>query len=154
MNSSFGRNRPAFLRRWLGVGRGLPVAAALMAPVCCLLAASSEINRPASPPPAAHSPSNAPVRVEVSIPRSIFVIPKTPAQGRDPFFPNSTRLFASNGNSTNRPVQAPIKFADLFYKGVSMADGRPLAIINTHTFAVGEEADVAAGTKRMRVRCL
>ncbi len=37
------------------------------------------------------------------VPKSVFTVPRTPQEGRDPFFPNSSRLFAA---SILKPVAA------------------------------------------------
>ena len=59
----------------------------------------------AFPCPAAQSKTNSPNRqapvptnalpAQPQIPKSVFIIPATPQDGKDPFFPLSMRLFAS-----------------------------------------------------------
>jgi hypothetical protein len=98
--------------------------------------------------------SDAAARLDASVPKSVFVVPKDPSQGQDPFFPTSARKPGSSSAVSKSSISAPIKYGDLFYKGFSNLGGHPLAIINTHSFAVGEEAEVTAGTTRVRVRCL
>ena len=95
-------------------------------------------------------PSSATNAVLPAIPKSVFVVPKTPKEGCDPFFPNSVRVYASNLPKTNR-VSGPIS---LELKGLSGTPERRLAIINDYTFAEGETNEVNTPTGRVRVHCL
>jgi hypothetical protein len=83
-------------------------------------------------------------------PVSVFTLPRSLNDGRDPFFPNSTRVVAAN-----RPIEkkAPGP-ATLELKGISGTSDQPLAIINNRTLAVGEEQDVNTAEGRVRVLCL
>lgn len=85
--------------------------------------------------------------------RSIFIIPTSPKEGRDPFFPESTRVFdqMTAASRTNQVVILP----PLTLLGISGTPGNLLAIINNHTFAAGDEGDVltAAGNK-VHIRCV
>jgi hypothetical protein len=87
---------------------------------------------------------------EVEIPRSVFTIPADPEEGRDPFFPNSNRL---SGARTMKlaPASADVP---LVLNGLSGPREHRLAIINNHTFAEGEEAEVNTPSGRVRVRCI
>lgn len=92
------------------------------------------------------SPAQAP------IPKSVFVIPSSPQQGRDPFFPLSTRL----RRTVPVPVvttQHPVVAVPLELKGISGVVGHRLAIINNRNFAEGEEGEVTTDAGRVRVRC-
>lgn len=87
------------------------------------------------------------------VPQAVFVMPKSAAEGRDPFFPKSTRVYGSSGGPTNKTaVVSPV--AELSLKGISGTDAEPLAIINTTTFAAGEDNDVLTKAGRMRIRCV
>jgi hypothetical protein len=83
--------------------------------------------------------------------KSVFVIPAAPQEGRDPFFPESTRL---------RPVMrvaapnAPPAVPELELKGISGAANLRLAIINNRTFGSGEEGEVICNAGRVRVTCM
>jgi len=99
-------------------------------------------------------PVSAPTLVEPEIPQSVFVVPTSPRAGRDPFFPRTTRLFASTGTTTSVKTNPPTFALDLILKGISGTQERPLAIINNQTFAAGEENDIVSGTRRVRIRCL
>jgi len=81
------------------------------------------------------------------IPKSVFVVPETPKDGRDPFYPNATSLYASPGllNPTNVTSAA---FELLILKSLSPT----LAQINRTLLAPGEEADVEVQGGRIHVR--
>ena len=85
-------------------------------------------------------------------PQSVFIIPKKPTEGKDPFFPNATRVY--NSDSDLKPKPSPVVVVDLALKGISGTAAEPLAIINTTTFTTGEDNDVITSVGRMRVRCL
>lgn len=84
-------------------------------------------------------------------PVSTFVIPRKITEGRDPFFPNSTRVYGTDAAVTNRP---PSIAADLVLKGISGTPEQPLAIINTTTFTTGEMNEVIFKNGRLRIQCL
>lgn len=79
--------------------------------------------------------------------RSVFVMPTSAREGRDPFFPESTRPYEDSAAS-KRTVDANA-FA---VKGISWEHGRPMVIINNHTFALGDEGDVLTANGRMHIR--
>jgi len=88
----------------------------------------------------------------IEIPRSVFTVPATEKQGKDPFFPRSRRPFASAVViSPTNPV--PV-VADLRINGTSGSEERPLVIINNVTFGVGDTNEVISGSRRVSVRCL
>ncbi|MCO5052001.1 MAG: hypothetical protein M9920_06835 [Verrucomicrobiae bacterium] len=82
---------------------------------------------------------------------STFVIPKQPSEGRDPFFPNSTRVYTVN---VIQAPEAPKVEADLTLKGISGTPEQPLAIINTTTFTTGEVNEVITKTGRPKITCV
>ncbi len=93
-----------------------------------------------------------PSNVLVPPPQSVFVIPKKSSEGKDPFFPGSTRVYVSD-----TPVKSTgpvVSVGDLSLKGISGTAAEPLAIINNTTFTTGEENDVITTAGRMRVRCV
>jgi hypothetical protein len=80
--------------------------------------------------------------------RSVFTIPASPRDGRDPFFPESTRPYEEAVASTARPT-----FENSFaVKGFSYEHGHPMVIINNHTFALGDEGDVQTTSGRVHIR--
>lgn len=95
--------------------------------------------------------SNFPL-VESPIPPSIFVMPSGPPEGKDPFFPHSTRPYSTRMIPTNQ-IAAPI-VADLRLNGISGPPDHRLAIINNKTFDAGEEAEVNTNAGRLRIRCI
>ncbi len=126
----------------------------LVLPVICfgMALAASAAQSPAKGPAAA-SPAvanTAPVQPE--IPKSVFRIPATPLEGKDPFFPRSMRLFAPSGVQTN--LQPTAHYVELRLNGVSGPLARRLAIINNQTFEVNEEGEVPTNSGRARIRCL
>jgi len=90
--------------------------------------------------------------VEPPAPESLFVMPKVRADGKDPFFPKSTAYLGIEPTTT-KTGPAPI-VAELILRGISGSDEKPLAIINTTTFGVGDELDVTTKAGKLRVRCL
>jgi len=77
-------------------------------------------------------------------------VPANPREGRDPFFPESSRPYedAAPTNKANNSINA------LAIHGVSYLHGRPMVIINNHTFAIGDEGDVQASGSRVRLRLI
>ncbi len=92
----------------------------------------------------------APVAATNSISHSTFKQPASPKEGRDPFFPNSSRLFAS----AVIPAAESKDLSSLFIRGKSGTLDRPLVIINDVTFAVGDERDVITPQGRIRIHCI
>jgi hypothetical protein len=117
---------------------------------------ASQGARAAAGTPVAAAPAS---KVEVKtdeIPRSIFVVPRNPPEGKDPFFPMSMRpynipqvILPVPTNATPVPIVLDIKL-----KGIAGSPEKPLALINNATFEVGEEGDVVTTTGRVRIKCL
>jgi hypothetical protein len=98
--------------------------------------------RPGSPAAAGLVPPNAP--------KSTFV--DEPGFGCDPFFPNSDSRKASvQVPDTDHGPSVP---AYISLKGISISQGRKLAIINNYTLAEGEEFTLRYGGQAVRVKCL
>ena len=106
--------------------------------LCGRLAGGAE---PVKTPPA--KPAPAPIR-------SIFVIPTNPSEGRDPFFPESTRIYELMAVATPHVVEV----TTLTIKGYSIINGHPMVIVNNHSFMIGDEGDVLTPGGRVHVRCL
>lgn len=110
---------------------------------------------------AAPSTTNVPAKVdptsaklatpEAPAGQSVFVIPAKPPEGKDPFFPHSTRPYGTVAPAKNGQ---PTVVAELTLRGISGTPEHPLAIINNYTFAAGEEREVVTGDSRVRIRCL
>jgi hypothetical protein len=116
-----------------------------------LLGLSAARGNPASSPAPAAPPATNAAAASDGVPLSVFVIPKSPEQGRDPFFPHSTRMASSSTPKNTQPKVVPI---DLHLNGISGLASSRFAIVNGQTFAVGEEHDLTAGTQRVHVRCV
>ena len=79
--------------------------------------------------------------------RSVFLMPANAREGRDPFFPTSSRPYeAAIASQTNLVENSFI------VKGVSIEHGRTMVIINNHTFALGDEGDVLTSSGRAHLR--
>ena len=79
--------------------------------------------------------------------RSVFVMPASMRDGRDPFFPESGRPYEDAVASKNT-----LDASALSVKGISFEHGHAMVIINNHTFAVGDEGDVLTAGKRVHIR--
>jgi len=88
-------------------------------------------------------------------PQAVFVMPRSPKEGTDPFFPRSKgpyeRYQVIPKVTSAQPV---VVTAELRLNGISGSADRRLAIINNRTFEVGEEADIISGSDRVRIRVL
>lgn len=98
--------------------------------------------------PAAAAPATVPPAGTNAQVMSVFIMPTTPSEGRDPFFPNSTRPYEDYIS------KRPVELTALVIKGFSEIDGHRYVIINNHSFASGDEGDVATPQGRIHIRCL
>ena len=80
---------------------------------------------------------------------SVFVMPASPREGRDPFFPESTRPFEATVSASHA-----VEMTALTVKGFTIMNGHPMVIINNHSFMVGDEGDVLATGGRVHLKCL
>ena len=85
---------------------------------------------------------------QASIPQSTFIIPSTPKEGRNPFFPQST---------TVAPPPKPSPGVDpttgVMLNGITSPPNRT-AMINGRTFEPGEEGEVRmAGGAKLLIKC-
>jgi len=108
-----------------------------LSPVVAAMSLSAAPVAAASPPP----------------PKSVFVMPTGPKEGRDPFFPNSSRVYDTMPgvkNVDNSSLER-LKIKSIMDAG----NGRIFAIINNHTFAPGDEGTVINDEgQRIIIRCL
>jgi hypothetical protein len=81
--------------------------------------------------------------------QSVFILPTNPREGRDPFYPESTRTIEAAAVASHT-----VEITDLKVPGISGTPGHLLAIINNHTFGVGDEGDVLTSSGRVNLRCL
>jgi len=97
----------------------------------------------------------APAAATNAIPRSTFTIPASKAEGTDPFFPNSTRLWGSPEVAPSTVKAAKSTGSDcLTLKGLSGAANDPLAMINSRTMGRGETAEILTDCGRLLVHCV
>jgi hypothetical protein len=94
------------------------------------------------------APATQPNKTET--PHSIFTLPSKSSEGRDPFFPDSTRPYEVA--ATANPQVADL--TSLVLKGFSGSLDHRLVIINNHTFAAGDEGDVITPLGRIHLRCI
>ena len=91
---------------------------------------------------------------DFAAPKSVFILPKSPKEGKDPFFPRSPRPYASTiVVRTNQAVETP-STVELRLQGISGPPERRLAIINNRTFGAGEDGEVPSQAGRVHIRCL
>ena len=100
--------------------------------------------------PLVAAPTNQSQPAKTNLVRSVFILPANPGEGRDPFFPKSNRPYETAMTATNNTVEVTA----LVVKGVSGSSDRRLVIINNHTFAAGDIADVITDQGRIRVHCV
>jgi len=89
---------------------------------------------------------------EPDVPKSVFHLPTSPQDpAKDPFFPQSTRLRSKPPQLISATNLPPV-VVELELKGISGTADHRLAIINTRTFGVGEEGEVATSNGKARIR--
>jgi len=94
------------------------------------------------------APAAQPAKTNV-VQHSIFIMPTSPKEGIDPFFPNSTRPYETTAPTTHA---API--TSLVLRGISGSPGHRLVVINNQNFGAGDEGDVGVPGGKIHVRCL
>jgi hypothetical protein len=118
--------------------------------ITCVLTMAAANSAPSQGTAAARA-KNKTKSAEATIPKSVFIVPTKPEQGRDPFFPNSERSVAMKKTPAAEQGSAT---AALVFNGISGAQDRRFAMINGHTFAEGEEAPVNTPSGRVEVRLI
>ena len=78
--------------------------------------------------------------------RSVFVMPTSAREGRDPFYPESARPYEDNPAAKHTITENSFSV-----KGLSVENGHPMVIINNHTFAIGDEGDVLTTAGRVHI---
>jgi hypothetical protein len=89
---------------------------------------------------------------EVSFPKSVFV--SEGDIGKDPFFPNSTRLKIKTPDDQSKTPQTKQDFSRLLKLTGVTGGAKPIATINNLTFAVGEEQEVKSEGRKVKIRVL
>jgi len=87
---------------------------------------------------------------QTETPHSVFTVPADTQEGRDPFFPDSTRPYEAAAAAN--PKVADV--TSLVLKGFSGSLNNRLVIINNHTFAAGDEGDVTTPVGRIHLTCI
>jgi hypothetical protein len=119
----------------------------LLALLCPAMAARAA----GSPAPSAPAFTNAisAASIAAEAPRSIFIVPTSPKQGRNPFFPRST-LNTPASQSTPQPVDT----SAVVLNGLT-SPPRLTAMINGRTFEPGESGEIRLPNgAKVLVRCL
>lgn len=101
------------------------------------------------PPVGSAAPSKSTNAIAPQEVRSVFVMPNSPAEGRDPFYPNATSLYHIQSSGPAVPHTPGIDLLKLV--GIL---GNSLATINGVTFGVGETQDVKTTSGPVSVRLL
>lgn len=83
---------------------------------------------------------------------SVFILPASPKDGRDPFYPASSRPYQTAVAPSAKTSDLNLNL--LVMQGISGQPPHRLVIINKRTFAVGDESEVSTSQGRIRVRCL
>jgi len=95
-------------------------------------------------------PAAAPTALEeTNVARSVFKLPASSKEGRDPFFPNSTRPYEVALATGRAPGLLLVTC-----KGISGTPDHRFAIINNHTFATGDEGEVVVPGGKVHIRCV
>ena len=127
----------------LSKGLGAGCAVAPIASCCALSGHAAQ----APAPSATNSPA-----IKAEIPQSVFVIPSSPKEGRNPFFPGSVAAAAEV--QTPSKNGAAIEPAAFVLNGITSPPKR-MAMINGRSFETGETGDVKLPNgQRITIRCL
>jgi hypothetical protein len=74
--------------------------------------------------------------------------------GKDPFFPKSTRRPKTIAKTPDTGSVKPSVPASVMLKGISVTNGKKLAIINNVTVGEGEEFTLKSGVTGFKIKCL
>ncbi len=88
------------------------------------------------------------VVAEPEIPKSVFIYPRTPKDGRNPFFPDS-----NTGMEQPKAKEAAVDPMSLVLNGIT-SPPRRTAMINGRTFEPGESGEIRLpGGKKLLITC-
>jgi hypothetical protein len=124
------------------------LALGLIAGAHVLPARAEPAKAPASA--AAATAGSATAAGEADNPRSVFTLPSSPKEGRNPFFPQSTAAVPANP----KPTEADFGAAAFVLNGITSPPKRT-AMINGRPFETGEESEIKlpSGSKIL-VKCV
>ena len=96
------------------------------------------------------STNSVPAVAEQEIPQSVFLIPVTPKDGRNPFFPESAQIVPQ----ITKPKGDQFGDQAFVLNGMTPSGPRRTAMINGRTFEIGESGEVRlpSGTKLL-IKC-
>jgi hypothetical protein len=83
---------------------------------------------------------------------SVFIMPASSKEGRDPFYPASIRPYQAEIPPGGKVPD--LNLDSLVMQGISGAPPHRLAIINKHTFAAGDYGEVSTSQGRIHIHCL
>src|ERR1044071_732700 len=129
-----------------------PASVLLLAALLCAHAASAgptKVEAKSAPRPKATPKTNAPVEIQ----ESSFTKPAAQAEGRDPFFPTSIRVY-NEVSSLSKTNPTKIVVVPLVVNGFSGGADSPLVMINGETFAKDDEHMLPTAAGRQKVRCV
>lgn len=106
---------------------------------CSLFAAAAGAGAPAAPAAKAQELPE--------VPKSVFTIPATIKDGRNPFFP-----YAPQPIVTPTPGPSPVITEGFILNGITSPPKRT-AMINGRTFEIGESAEVRVGGAKVLIKC-
>lgn len=123
---------------------------AVLAAVSCLgLAATAAPSTKSAP---AAEPAAKPV-VQQDIPKSVFVIPSSPKEGRNPFFPYSAQPAPAPNPDPGGKNPTPVDASGFVLNGITSPPKRT-AMINGRTFEPGEAGEVRTrNAYRVLIKC-
>jgi len=128
----------------------LCLTASLFIPMANLGAKDSAAGNTKAPPPPANVALAESPKSAVAIPQSVFVVPVTAREGRNPFFPNVPQPQVAQVHPEERKMA---DFSALVLNGLTGPPQRT-AMINGSTFVEGEAGSVKLpGGSRMAVQC-
>jgi hypothetical protein len=124
----------------LGVGFG-----AVLAAILCLSMAQGAVSKGPEAKTAVATNTNNPPQ---EIPLSVFAVPSTPKEGRNPFFPMSVV-----NPPAEKPKGAPVDYSFVL-NGITPSGPRRTAMINGRTFEPGEMGEVRLPSGgRVNIKC-
>ncbi len=128
----------------------LQITTTLLAGLTVMATSSPGLAAGQAPKNTAKTPAAFEVVPEVPIPQSTFLIPSQSAEGRNPFFPQSTVRVVPSPITPRTPVLDP----SLFVLNGITSPPRRTAMINGRTFEPGEEGEIrfASGNRTM-IKC-
>jgi hypothetical protein len=86
------------------------------------------------------------------LPKAVFA--EDLSNGKDPFFPDSTRRKTSLSSTNSQVVQTTVVWSELKLKGIILGKGRRSAFINNAIVAEGEKVTIKLDSGNLVLQCL